>query len=62
MGKMRGRERRRERTPSSLHAVGTEPDKRLELMNCEITTGAKIKSQTLNRLSYPGTPGLCVFI
>ena len=28
----------------------------LNPMNFEITTSAKIKSRTLNRLSHPGTP------
>ena len=33
-----------------------EPDTELDLMNHEIMTRAEIKSQTLNRLSYPGAP------
>ena len=33
-----GAERGRERIPSRLHAVNTEPDTRLELTNCKITT------------------------
>ena len=39
----RGRERR-ERIPSRLGAVSTEPDVRLELMNCEITAWAESQS------------------
>ena len=34
----KGRERGRERIPSRLHAVSTEPDAGLKLMNCEIIT------------------------
>ena len=34
----RERERGRERTTNRLHAVSTEPDLGLELMNCEIMT------------------------
>ena len=53
-----GRERETEgqRTPSRLHAVSTEPDRGLELMNHEIITWAKIKSQMLNGLGHLGTP------
>ena len=51
-----GRERGRERIPSRLCAVRTEPDTELEITNQEIMTRAKIKSQMLNRLSYPGAP------
>ena len=50
----RGRERRRERIPSKLHAVGTEPDAGLNLTNCEIMTSAESKSQMHNQLSHPG--------
>ena len=32
------REGERERIPSRLHTVSTEPDMGLELMNCEIMT------------------------
>ena len=32
------------------------PDAGLKLMNCEIMTRAKIKSQILNLLSHPGAP------
>ena len=46
--------RDRERIPSRLCAVSAEANMRLEPMNREITTWAKIKSQTLNRLSHPG--------
>ena len=41
----RGRERGREKIPSMLHAVSTEANVGLDLMNCEIMTSAKIKSQ-----------------
>ena len=52
-----GAKRRREKTPSRLHAISAELDPGLELTNCKITiTWAEIKSQTLNRLSHPGTP------
>ena len=34
----RGRERGRERIPSRLHAVSTEPSMGLKLTNCEIMT------------------------
>ena len=33
-----GRERERERIPSSLQAASSEPDLGLELTNCEIVT------------------------
>ena len=51
-GSERGREK--ERIPSRLHTTSTEPDARLELVNCEIMTWAKIYSQMLNQLSHPG--------
>ena len=50
------RERGRDRVPSRLHTVHTEPDAGLQLMNCEIMTCAEIKSQPLNQLSHSGTP------
>ena len=52
-GEQRERERKREgeRIPTRLLAVSTQPDVGLELTNCEITTGAQIKSQTLNCLT-----------
>ena len=52
----RGRERGRKRTPSRLHAVSTEPDMGLKLMDRVIQTWAKIQSWMLNWLSHPGTP------
>ena len=53
---MEGRaERGRERIPSGLHAVNTEPDTGLDPTNLEIMTQGEIKSQTLNQLSHPGT-------
>ena len=58
MAQGRGRERGRQRIPSRLHAVSTEPDTRLELLNHEIVTRAKTKSQALNELSHPGAPKL----
>ena len=42
------RERVRERIPSRLHAVSTEPNAGLHPTNREIMTGAKIKSWMLN--------------
>ena len=47
---------RRERIPSRLHAVSTEPDMGLELMNREIMTRAENKSQMLSLLNHPGDP------
>ena len=49
-----GVERKGERIPSRLCAVGSEPNMGLELMNHEIMTRAYIKSWTLNQLSHPG--------
>ena len=46
-------EKGRERIPSRLHAVSTQPDTEPDLMNREIMTLAQIKSQTLNQLSHP---------
>ena len=57
----RGRERGRERIPSRLCAVSTEPNTGLEVTNREIMTRAKIKSLTLNRLSHPGAPVSGIF-
>ena len=51
----RGRDRGRERIPSRLHTISTEPAAGLKPMNREIVTWAETKSQTLNRLSLPGT-------
>ena len=42
------RDREREKTPSRLCTVSTEPNVGLELKNCEIMTRGEIKSQTLN--------------
>ena len=50
-----------ERIASRLHAVSTEPNVGLELANHEIMTWTKIKSQTLNWLSHPGTLIICTF-
>ena len=47
---MRGREKERQ----NPKAKGAEPDVGLKPMNCEIMTGAKIKSRMLNRLSHLG--------
>ena len=56
----KNRQKGRKRTPSRLHAVSTEPDVGLkllnQLMNREIVTGAAIKSQVLNPLSHPDVP------
>ena len=40
--------------PGGLHTDSREPDAGLKLMNHEIMTWAKIKSQMLNQLSHPG--------
>ena len=53
-----GAERGRERTPSRLCTVSTEPSVGLELTNREIMIWAKIKSQTLNRLGHPDVLGM----
>ena len=45
-----------ERIPRRLHTTRVEPNVGLEFINCEIVTGAKIESRTLNRVSHPGTP------
>ena len=50
------RERERERIPSRLPVVSTEPDTGLDAMNHEIMTYTEIKSLMLNRLNHPGTP------
>ena len=42
------RERGRERIPSRLGTVSTEPDSGLELTNREMLTRAEIKSRMLN--------------
>ena len=47
------RKRGRERIPSRLHAASKKPNMGLELTNHEIMIWAKIKSQTLNKLSHP---------
>ena len=52
----RGREQRRERIPSRLCTVSTQPDTGLGLTTREIMTWVKTKSRTLNWLSHPGTP------
>ena len=52
----RGRERGTEKIASRLCTVGTEPEVELKLTDCKIETQAETKSQTLNRLSHPGTP------
>ena len=49
----RDRESGKEKIPSRLHAVSTEPNVGLDLTNREIMTWAKIKSRMLNRLSHP---------
>ena len=43
------RERERERIPSRLLNVSTEPDMGLELTNHEVMTSAEIKSQNQNQ-------------
>ena len=52
----RGTERGKERIPSRLCSVRADPNVGLEHTNREIMTGAKIKSQMLDRLSHPGAP------
>ena len=52
------REKEREKIPSRPRTVSTGPSAGLEPTNCEIMTGAKIRSQTLNRLSHLGAPPL----
>ena len=52
----REKNEQRERVPSRLHVVSTEPDVGLHPRNCEIMTLAKTKSWTLNLLSHPGAP------
>ena len=47
---------RRQRIPSSLRAISTEPSVGLELMNCEIMTEPKSGVGMLNQLSHPGAP------
>ncbi|XP_049483422.1 plexin-C1 isoform X3 [Panthera uncia] len=49
----------RERIPSGLHTVTTEPNEELELTNSEITTQAEIKSWMLNGQSHQGVPKFC---
>ena len=46
----------RERIPSRLHTVSTEPVVGLNLTNCKIMTQAEIKIQMFNQLSHPGAP------
>ena len=52
-----GRERGRQ-ILSILHSVSTEPDAGLEFTQRAIMTWIKVKSQTLDQLSHPGTPQL----
>ena len=52
----RVRKRGRERIPSRLHTVSTEPPTGLELRNHEIMTWAKTKSWPFNQLSHPRDP------
>ena len=59
-GAERGREIERDRIPSKLRTVGAETDAGLDATDREITTGAEIKSRTLNRRSHPGAPILGV--
>ena len=50
---MRGAKRGRQRIPSRLRTVSTEPDAGLDSRNREVVTGAEIKSRRLNQLSHP---------
>ena len=52
----RGRERGGERILNRVLDVRVEPDTGLNLMTVRCTTGAKIKSRTLNLLSHPRAP------
>ena len=56
------KEVKRERIPSRLHIVSTEPNVELELTNGENMTRAEIKSQSLNQLSLPGAQSLILYI
>ena len=47
---------KRERIPSRLNTVSTEPDAGLRPTKCESTTRAKTKSWTPNRRNHPGAP------
>ena len=58
----RNRERQRQRIPSGLCAISAEPHRRLEPVNHEIMTSAKIKSLTLSRLSHPDAPHHRIFL
>ena len=53
-----GAERGRQKDPSWLHTVSTEPDAGLELMNHEIMTGVEVRQFKVRhfRLSHPGAP------
>ena len=55
-------EKERERIPSMLHTASMEPDVGLKLTNREIITWAKVKSQTFNQMSHPGTTVLLLSI
>ena len=52
----RAAERGRERIPSRVYTVITEPDAGLDFMSHKIMTGAEIKSQMLNWQSHPASP------
>ena len=56
------RETERERIPSRLHAVSTEPDTGLSLTNCEIMPRAEIRSGVFNCPSHSGAPNVYLFI
>ena len=58
----RGRERGRQRIPSRLRAVCTEPIVGLKHTGCKIMIWAKTKSQMLNWLKHPGAPILYFFL
>ena len=45
-----------ERILSRFCTINAEPDVGLDLTNRDIMTWTKIKSQTFNQLSHPGTP------
>ena len=51
----------RERIPSRLRAVSTEPKVGLDPANHEVMTWAEIKSQVVNWMSCPGAPKSYLF-
>ena len=58
---MSRRERGGEREPQAGSTSSMVPDAGFSLINCEIMTGAKIKSRMLNQLSHPGASIIMIF-